>query len=107
MSPLRTISRTVAATRQLTVSRALTVLSVLVLVLIVAITAEKLLNLRAAVMADTDRQLTRLDMVFAEQTGRAVETVDLILRNAIETLQSARRTPPIDVEPVAHADTGA
>src|ERR1700712_4303039 len=102
MSPLRTIRRTVAATRQLTVSRALTVLSVLVLVLIVSVTAEQLLHLREAVLADTDRQLTRLDMVFAEQTGRAVETVDFILRNAIEVLHDARLDPaPFDTTAIA------
>jgi hypothetical protein len=35
-------------------------------------------------------------MVFAEQTGRGVETVDLILREAIETLQSLRANRAVD-----------
>jgi hypothetical protein len=39
--------------------------------------------MRTAIIAGTMRQMARLDMVFTEQTGRAVETVDLILRNAI------------------------
>jgi hypothetical protein len=34
-------------------------------------------------------------MVFAEQTGHAVETVDLILRSAIETLRALRGNPPV------------
>ena len=93
--------RIAAASHSFTVSRGLTVLAVAVLLLIAAVTTQQLLNLRAAVMADADRQLTRLDMVFAEQTGRAVETVDFILRNAIETLQTARATPPIDTAALA------
>jgi signal transduction histidine kinase len=92
----QTRRRVAAAASSLTVSRGLTVLAILVLLLIVAVTTQQLVNLRTAVLADTDRQLTRLDMVFAEQTGRAVETVDFILRNAIETLQTARRAPPVD-----------
>src|ERR1700709_1160100 len=68
------------------VSRGLRVLAASVLLLIAAVTIQPLAHLREAVLADTDRQLTRLDMVFAEQTGRAVETVAFILRNAIEVV---------------------
>jgi signal transduction histidine kinase/CheY-like chemotaxis protein len=49
--------------------------------------------LRSAIVDDTKQQMARLDMVFAEQTGRAVEMVDFLGRNAIETLQ-AQRNPP-------------
>ena len=79
-----------------TVSRWLQVLAVVVLVLIVGATTQQLLTVRSAIIEDTKRQMSRLDMVFAEQTGRAVETVDFILRNAIETLQTLRATPPVD-----------
>jgi signal transduction histidine kinase len=41
--------------------------------------------------------MTRLDMVLAEQTGRAAETVDFILRNAIDEM---RQLPP-DTKPHA------
>ena len=36
--------------------------------------------------------MARLDMVFAEQTGRAVEAVDLLVLGAAETVQSRRRS---------------
>ncbi len=78
------------------VSRSLQALAVAVLVLILGATAQQLMAVRSAVIADTERQMARLDMVFAEQTGRAVETVDFILRNVIESLQSARASPPVD-----------
>jgi hypothetical protein len=78
------------------VSRPLQVLAVFVLVFIVGATAQQLLSVRSAIIENTKRQMSRLNMVFAEQTGRAVETVDFILRNAIETLQTLQATPPVD-----------
>jgi signal transduction histidine kinase len=78
------------------VSRSLQALAVVVLVLIVGATAQQLVVVRSAIISDTKSQMSRLDMVFAEQTGRAVETVDSILRNAIETLQTLRTAPPVD-----------
>jgi len=45
---------------------------------------------RTAIIADTERQMARLDMVFAEQTGRAVEAVDLLVTGALETVQTRR-----------------
>jgi signal transduction histidine kinase len=78
------------------ISRSLQALALAVLMLILVATAQQLLAVRTAVIADTERQMARLDMVFAEQTGRAVETVDFILRNVIESLQSARAAPPVD-----------
>ena len=64
----------------LSVSRSLQALAVVVVVLIVATTIHQLLTGGAAILADTEHQMARLDMVFAEQTRRAVETVDFILR---------------------------
>ena len=87
--------RCAAAASRVTVSRALTALALVVLLAIIAATTQQLLNLRSAAIADTDRQLQRLDMVFAEQTGRAVETMDVALNSAVEVLQAARRAPPI------------
>ena len=40
--------------------------------------------------------MARLDMVFAEQTGRAVETVDFILRISIYMYLALLAKPPID-----------
>ena len=78
------------------VSRSLHVLAAVAVAAILGVTAHQLLSVRRAIIADTERQMTRLDMVFAEQTGRAVETVDFILKNAIETLQTLRSRPPVD-----------
>jgi signal transduction histidine kinase len=69
------------------VSRPLQALAAVLLVLILIGSARQLYLLRDAVMTNTERQISRLDMVFAEQTGRAIESIDLLLRNAIETLE--------------------
>jgi hypothetical protein len=78
------------------VSRSLQALAVVVLLMIVGATAQQLLAVRSAIISNTRSQMSRLDMVFAEQTGRAVETVDFILRNVVETLQTLGATPPVD-----------
>jgi signal transduction histidine kinase/CheY-like chemotaxis protein len=78
------------------VSRGLQILAILLLFMFLGATGVELVTGRAAVMADTERQMARLDMVFAEQTGRAVETVDFILRSEIEYLQVLRARPPVD-----------
>ena len=74
----------------MSVSRSLQIIAIGLLLLIIGATVHQLMTLRAAIVADTARQMARLDMVFAEQTGRAIETVDFIVRNAIETLQTER-----------------
>jgi signal transduction histidine kinase/CheY-like chemotaxis protein len=79
-----------------TVSRSLQVLALVVLLLIVGATAQQLLQIRAAILEETERQMARLDMVFAEQTGRAVETIDFIVSTAIDTVQLQRENPPVD-----------
>jgi signal transduction histidine kinase len=73
------------------VSRSLQVAAVTVTLLIIAATAQQLARVRDTMIANTERQMARLDMVFAEQTGRAAETVDFILRNAIDAV---RQLPP-------------
>jgi signal transduction histidine kinase/CheY-like chemotaxis protein len=73
------------------VSRSLQVAAITVTLLIVAATTQQLAHIRDTTLANTERQMSRLDMVFAEQTGRAAETVDFILRNAID---SAQQLPP-------------
>ena len=74
-------------TRLPSVSRSLQALAGLLLLIITVASIHQVSTVRHAVVADTERQMARLDMVFAEQTGRAVESVDLLLVNAIETLQ--------------------
>ena len=77
-------------------TRSLQVIAVVIVALIVGITVQQIVTVRSAIIADTERQMARLDMVFAEQTGRAVETVDFILRDAIETLQRSRAAGDFD-----------
>ncbi len=79
------------------VSRSLQVMAIAVAVLIIVATAQQLIRVRDSTIADTERQMARLDMVFAEQTGRAAETVDFILRNAVDAI---RQLPP-DTKPHA------
>jgi signal transduction histidine kinase/CheY-like chemotaxis protein len=71
-------------------------LALLVLVLIVGATAQQLMQIRSAILEETERQMARLDMVFAEQTGRAIETIDFILRSTIDMVDSQRADPPVD-----------
>ena len=78
------------------VSRALQIVAAVLLVLVVGATVYQLATLRSAIVDDTARQMSRLDMVFAEQTGRAVEMIDFIGRGAIETLQGQRAPPEAD-----------
>jgi signal transduction histidine kinase len=85
------------------VSRWLLGLAAIVLLLIAGVTTHRLLQRRASIMADTERHLMRLDMAFAEQTGRAVETVDFILANASDTLATARAHPPVDIAAITAA----
>ncbi|HUA56722.1 MAG TPA: response regulator, partial [Candidatus Sulfotelmatobacter sp.] len=65
-------------------SRWLQILAVALLVVIAGIRARELIQAREMALADASLQMSRLDMVFAEQTGRAFESVDLVLRGAIE-----------------------
>lgn len=68
-----------------------------VVVLIAAACVQQLVSLRRAIIGDSEMQMARLDMVFAEQTGRAMETVDFIARSAIETLHEAASPPGRDM----------
>ena len=70
------------------VSTALKIVAVIVLLLVAAASFYELQSSRHGIIADTERQMSRLDMVFAEQTGRAVEAVDLLVLGAIETVQA-------------------
>ncbi|MDR3530600.1 MAG: ATP-binding protein [Rhodopila sp.] len=70
------------------VSVALRIAAGAVLILVAGAAFYELHTSRRAVIADTERQMARLDMVFAEQTGRAVEAVDLLVLGALETVQA-------------------
>ena len=78
------------------ISTALVGLAVLLLLLIVGATLYQLARGRDMLMSETEQQVSRLDMVFAEQTGRAVETVDFIIRNVIEAWHAQGSKPPAE-----------
>ena len=65
-----------------------------VLVCVAAAAYHELIDSRNSLIAETERELARLDMVFAEQTGRAIEAVDLLVMGAQETVQA--RQPSLD-----------
>jgi len=83
----------IGSMRLFSVSRSLKIVAVLIFVLIIGVTYQQLSQLRGTMIAETRRQMARLDMVLAEQTGRAVDTIDFILRSAIDQTadQSANR----------------
>ena len=91
---MRIGNRLFAPGSRFSIARSLQALAVVVVLLILGATVHQLVTGRALIISDTERQMARLDMVFAEQTGRAVETVDFILRNVIENLQALRAKPP-------------
>jgi signal transduction histidine kinase/ActR/RegA family two-component response regulator len=69
------------------VSAALKLVSAIVILLVAAAAWYEISATRQSVISETERQMSRLDMVFAEQTGRAVEAVDLLVGGALETVQ--------------------
>jgi signal transduction histidine kinase/CheY-like chemotaxis protein len=80
-----------------TIKRSLQIITAVLVLVFMAATTRQLLMLRGSAVADAERQMTRLDMVFAEQTGRAVETVDTILGSMIETAADLQHASPADI----------
>ncbi len=70
------------------VSVALRVVAATVLVMVAGAAYYEFYASRNFVISSTEREMSRLDMVFAEQTGRAVEAVDLLVLSAQETVQA-------------------
>jgi signal transduction histidine kinase/ActR/RegA family two-component response regulator len=70
------------------VSTALQIVAAVVLLLVAGAAYYELHASRQAIIFDTERQMARLDMVFAEQTGRAVEAVDLLVLGAAEAVKA-------------------
>jgi signal transduction histidine kinase len=77
------------------VSTALRFVAVAVLILVAGAAYYELHASRHAIIADTERQMARLDMVFAEQAGRSFETVDLLVLSVAEAVQTQQS--PTDV----------
>lgn len=85
-----------AVPRRTSVSRSLQFLAVGLLALILGLTTVRMMALREAVVDNARQQMARLDMVFAEQTGRAVETVDFIMREIAEQMEAGENRPASD-----------
>lgn len=77
-----------------------------VFAVIVGVTFQQLAQLRAATLAETHRQVARLDMVMAEQTGRAMETIDFILRGVAEPQRGPQVEPAIARESLRRRISG-
>jgi signal transduction histidine kinase len=75
---------TAAAQRDVRVSLSLRVAALLILVGIFAVITQQQLGQRDRVLDEAREELARFGMVVAEQTGRAIETVDVILREVSE-----------------------
>ncbi len=76
------------------VARSLRIVAALLLAGLIALTIHQILRSRLLILADTERQMTRLDRVLAEQTGRTVETVDLLIRDVIDSLPAGTAAGP-------------
>jgi signal transduction histidine kinase/CheY-like chemotaxis protein len=89
----------VAATQRWmpTIKRSLQIITAIMVLIFMAATIRQLLLLRGTAVTDAERQITRLDMVFAEQTGRAMETVNTMLGSMIETTPDLQHASPADV----------
>lgn len=70
--------------RSVGLSRQLQALALLLLVGFLVLAGHELIRTRTALLAQTEEHMARLDMVFAEQTGRALESIDLLLQSALD-----------------------
>jgi signal transduction histidine kinase/ActR/RegA family two-component response regulator len=66
------------------ISRSLWIMAAIGVVAMLFVVYQQLAEARRTTLAETHRQLARLDMVLAEQTGRALDTSDLVLRAMID-----------------------
>ncbi|MBV8458619.1 MAG: hypothetical protein JO122_18625 [Acetobacteraceae bacterium] len=73
-------------------TRQVQAVAVILLVGLFVLAVQQLMRTRAVLLGDTEAQLSRLAMVFAEQTGRALESVNLLLQAAAADY---RRTPSL------------
>jgi signal transduction histidine kinase/ActR/RegA family two-component response regulator len=71
-------------------ARQLQVLAALLLAGITVLVAHQLYRSRVGALADSEEEMSRLGMVFAERTGHSVETVDLILHSIAEDIRAGR-----------------
>jgi len=85
---------------QLRPSRALLAVGLCLVVAIAAVTVAATWYLRAAALADQQRQIAQLNLVLSEQASRAIEEVDLVLLATVERIRSLRREAAATGQPV-------
>jgi hypothetical protein len=79
-------------------TRQVQAVAAILLVGLFVLAVQQLIRTRAVLLGETETQMSRLAMVFAEQTGRALESVSLLLQAAGEDY---KRTPsPAGAAPV-------
>src|SRR6185312_11884146 len=85
--------------RQLGASRPMlwfAALGVLVIAAVIALTALIIFELRAKEVDDGKRELTTLNVLLAEQTARALQSVDLVLDSVTDDLRNRGVTTAAD-----------
>jgi signal transduction histidine kinase len=87
-----------------TVSRSLQLTALVLLIIVSLLIAGRALEMRRDIIEDTSRQVARLDMVFAEQTGRAVETIDFLMHSIAE--QASQPGPLPSAETISRRIAG-
>jgi signal transduction histidine kinase len=75
------------------IGRALQVTAVLLAITVIGLTSYEAFLIRTQTLTTVESELARLDMVFAEQTGLAVETVDVILQGLAQRLSTPANGP--------------
>jgi hypothetical protein len=73
-------------------TRQVQAVAMILLVGLFVLAVQQLIRTRAVLLGETETQMSRLAMVFAEQTGRALESVNLLLQ---ATAEDHRRTPSL------------
>ncbi len=81
MAPGPNLRARMAALLTLSISRSLQIVAVGLVLIVVSLVIGRTLELRRVIIHTTTSQVARLDMVFAEQTGRAIETIDFLMRS--------------------------
>jgi signal transduction histidine kinase len=74
--------------------RSVQIASVLVLALILTVTAQQILRMRGAVMAEREQHVVRLSMAFADQVTQAMSAADVVLRTGAEQWSNGAADAP-------------
>src|SRR5258706_8052351 len=72
--------------RRLPLRRALVVTAATLIVMVCLASLREIMADRELRMAESEQQLDKLGMLFAEQAGRTIESVDLVIEMSLEAL---------------------